>query len=249
MSTGDAELDSSFEVLAGKVLVVFLEMEIGSGEDEVLVFGFEGDGLVEIHEGEFGLMSFGFNLSTDGVKFGAVGMLVDEEGEACDGLLGLAGLLEEDGDTEESRVVVGLEGEEVLVIVLGRLVVTALLMDVGAIEEGKGVGGVDVEYLGVVEDGLVHIAQGEEEVGSRLEDGEVFGSDAQSDVVAVEGLMGFAFGQLHLGDVGVGEGIADVIRSQSKRLTKLFNSLVILLLMRRSKTLFDVELVSLGEGN
>ena len=68
-------------------------------------------------------------------------------------------VLEKDGNAKEGSVVVGLEGEQPLVVGLGGLVVAPLLVDVGTSQEGIDVARVDVEYLGVAEDGFVEVAE------------------------------------------------------------------------------------------
>ena len=79
-----------------------------------------------------------------------------------------------------------------------------------------------------------------------LEDGEVLGCNAEGHVVAVDGFEGFALGYLHLGDVGVGEGIADVVGGESEGLTEVVDGFVVVLLLGCSEALLDVGLVGLG---
>ena len=165
LSAWDAEFDGAEEIFLGEVFVGLVEMEVGTGEEKVGVVGFEGDGFVEVEEGEFGLVGFGFDFGTDGVEFGAVGVLVDEAGEASEGLLGLVRILEKDGCAELGGIVAGGEGEKPLIIVLGVEVVVALLVDVGAVEESGGVVGGDVEDFGVAEEGFALVAKAHVEVG------------------------------------------------------------------------------------
>ena len=122
-------------------------------------------------------------------------------------------------------------------------------MDIGTIEECQGIVGCDVKNLGIVKNGFIHIAQGKQQVSPCLKDGNILRSNSQCHIITIDGLTIITFRQLHLGDIGIGKGIANIIRRQSERLTKLFYRLVILLLMRRSKPLLDVGLVRLGRRN
>ena len=211
LSTRDAEFDGAEKVFLGEVLVVFVEVKVGTGEEEVGVGGFEFDGFVEVEEGKFGLMGFGFYLCPDGVKFGSVWILADEEGEAGEGFLGFVGILIENGYAEQGGIVVGGEIEKVLVVSLGIEVIAALLVDIGTVEEGAGVVGGDVEDFGVAMQGLVVVAKAHVEVGLRLEDRDVLGCDAKGEVITVKCFERFALGFLNVGDVSVGEGIPDVV--------------------------------------
>ena len=243
LSTWNAEFDGAEEVFLGEVFVVFVKVEVGTGEEEVGVVGFEFDGFVEVEESEFGLVGFGFNFGTDGVKFGSVGVLVDEEGEAGDGFLRFVGILEEDGYSELGGIVVGGEGEQTFVVMLGILIVAALLVEVGAVEEGSGVVGGDVENFGVPVQGFALVAQAHVEVGLRLEDGNVFGGNTEGKVITFEGFEGFAFCLLNVGDVRVDKGIADVVGGEFEGLAKEGDGFVVAVVLSRREALLDVLLI------
>ena len=89
-------------------------------------------------------------------------------------------------------------------------------------------------------------AQGQIEVCLRLEDGHIEGSDTQCHIVAVECLHLFALEFLDVGNVGVSEGIADVVWSRLERLTELLNGFIVTLFLSSCKPLLDVGLVGLS---